>query len=367
MVANKQKARIIAFYLPQYHPIPENDAWWGRGFTEWTNVGKAKPLFRGHYQPKVPADLGYYDLRLPIVREMQAEMARSCGIEGFCYWHYWFGEGRQLLEMPFNEVLKTGNPDYPFCLGWANHSWADKTFNSKGTVNRILVEQKYPGKEDMVSHFLHVLPAFLDRRYIRVDDRPLFLIFSPQTMPDTELFVKTWQELAHERGFQIHFVAHISGQDDPEKFLSLGYDAVNTNRLFDVFKKELTFFERGWGKFSRVVFKRGLRIDYGRASKSFVDSVDARENFYPTLIPNWDHSPRSGRNGHILVHESPEKFQRHVEKVLDIVKGKDDEHKIVFLKSWNEWGEGNYMEPDLRFGHGFMDALASAIKIEGRQ
>lgn len=157
------EVRVIAFYLPQFHPTPENDLWWGKGFTEWTNVGKARPLFRGHYQPKVPADLGYYDLRVPETRKAQAEMAREYGIEGFCYWHYWFGNGRELLDFPFKEVLKSGEPDFPFCLGWANHSWEDKQFNKEGN-SKILMEQQYPGDTDYTEHFYSLLPAFKDPR-----------------------------------------------------------------------------------------------------------------------------------------------------------------------------------------------------------
>ena len=152
----KTKARVIAFYLPQYHPIPENDEWWGKGFTEWTNVGKAKPIFRGHYQPRVPADLGYYDLRLPIIREQQAQMAREAGVEGFCYWHYWFGNGKTLLSEIFDEVLATGKPDFPFCLGWANHTWTRKNWNAvatKSTLEQTLLLQEYPGDEDYENHF----------------------------------------------------------------------------------------------------------------------------------------------------------------------------------------------------------------------
>ena len=163
-----EKPRIIAFYLPQYHPIPENDAWWGKGFTEWTNVGKAKKLFPGHCQPKVPADLGYYDLRLPETREAQAEMARESGIEGFCYWHYWFGNGKRLLERPFNEVLELGKPNFPFCLAWANESWEKKSWNKNYKKNMMLIQQKYGGIADYTEHFYSLLPAFLDKRYIKI-------------------------------------------------------------------------------------------------------------------------------------------------------------------------------------------------------
>ena len=161
------KARIIALYLPQFHPIPENDRWWGPGFTEWTNVAKSKPLFRGHVQPRIPADLGFYDLRLAETREQQAILAREAGIEGFCYYHYWFGGGRQLLERPFNEVVASGKPDFPFCICWANHTWSNKTWNRKSAMQQdtVLMEQTYPGTEDDIAHFKSLLPAFRDSRY----------------------------------------------------------------------------------------------------------------------------------------------------------------------------------------------------------
>jgi lipopolysaccharide biosynthesis protein len=167
------RPRIIALYLPQYHPIPENDAWWGKGFTEWTNTAKARPLFRGHYQPHVPADLGFYDLRVPETRLAQATMAREYGIEGFCYYHYWFA-GTRLIERPFNEVLASGQPDFPFCLCWANQTW---TGAWHGLMNQILIEQTYPGTDDHRRHFDTLLPAFLDRRYMTVDGKPIFVFF----------------------------------------------------------------------------------------------------------------------------------------------------------------------------------------------
>ena len=175
------KARIIALYLPQYHPIPENDEWWGKGFTEWTNVAQAKPQFRGHYQPRIPADLGFYDLRLPEVREQQAQLAREAGIEGFCYYHYWFGNGRQLLERPFNEVLESGKPDFPFCLCWANHNWTNKTWQKGKSLrsDSMIMKMEY-SMEDHKKHFMALLPAFRDERYIKVDGKPLFGVWSPR-------------------------------------------------------------------------------------------------------------------------------------------------------------------------------------------
>jgi lipopolysaccharide biosynthesis protein len=184
------KIRSIAFYLPQFHPIKENNEWWGKGFTEWTNVGKARPLFKGHYQPRIPADLGYYDLRLDEVRVEQALMAKEFGIEGFCYWHYWFGNGRTLLERPFKEVLESGSPDFPFCLAWANETW--KGF-AHGLKNRnVLIEQKYLGERDDTDHFYKVLPAFKDKRYIKVNSKPVFLIYKPNQFMINIVYLKRY-------------------------------------------------------------------------------------------------------------------------------------------------------------------------------
>ena len=204
------RARIIAFYLPQYYPFKENDEWWGKGFTEWTNVGKAKSLFKGHYQPRVPSDLGYYDLRLPEVREAQAELAKEAGIEGFCYWHYWFDHKRQLMGRVFDEVLTSGTPALPFCLGWANHSWYAKTWD-KDVKDKLLCEQKYLGKTDYDAHFEYVLKAFKDARYITVDGCPLFYIFDPLKLPID--FIPYWNKLAKQNGLSLSGLAKKSGLD----------------------------------------------------------------------------------------------------------------------------------------------------------
>jgi lipopolysaccharide biosynthesis protein len=194
----KNKVRIIAFYLPQFHPTPENDEWWGKGFTEWTNVVKTKPLYKGHYQPRIPTELGFYDLRLPEARKAQADMAREYGIGGFAYWHYWFG-GRRILERPFNEMLKSGEPDFPFCLAWANHTWTGVWV---GLSDKILIEQSYPGQDDYINHFYAVLAAFKDTRYIKVDNKPLFYIYNPNDIPDCTEFIRIWNSLAKENGLE---------------------------------------------------------------------------------------------------------------------------------------------------------------------
>lgn len=355
--------RVIAFYLPQYHPIPENDRWWGKGFTEWTNVGKARPLFKGHYQPRVPADLGYYDLRLPQIRIEQAQMAKKYGVEGFCYWHYWFGNGRRLLERPFKEVLESGQPDFPFCLGWANESWQDKQFSKEGT-HRVLMEQLYPGETDYINHFHTVLPAFKDSRYIRVDDKPIFMIYKPFDLPNAKEFIELWQKLARENGLKgIHFIAHIGNEKDIQLMKEWGFDAVNIIRLFSFFQKDLSLFEKVKTKLLRIVFKRGRIVDYERAAKFFTNACDRETDVYPTIIPNWDHSPRSYTRGHILINSTPQKFKKHILQTFANVTHKEYDKRIVFLKSWNEWGEGNYMEPDLKFGLSYLEALKEALTI----
>ncbi|MFN9864755.1 MAG: glycoside hydrolase family 99-like domain-containing protein [Bacteroidota bacterium] len=355
------RVRILATYLPQFHPIPENDEWWGKGFTEWTNVGKAKPLFPGHYQPRVPADLGYYDLRLPEVRQAQADMARECGVEGFCYWHYWFGNGKRLLERPFNEVLASGKPDFPFCLSWANHSWQDKQFSKEGS-ERMLMEQTYGGEEDYMLHFNTLLPAFLDKRYIRVDDKPLFQIYLPLKFDDVATFIQVWQREAKKNGLAgIHFVGHTLQEEDAPKMLAKGFDAITIVRLYHFYKHTYSVRERALMKMKRLWLKHGGIFDYEKLSQYFSDQKDKTDNWYPTIIPNWDHSPRSGRRGNIFVNSNPQAFKKHAKQVLDTVKEKTPEHRIIFLKSWNEWAEGNYMEPDLKFGRGYIDALKQAV------
>lgn len=352
------KVRAIAFYLPQFHPVPENDEWWGKGFTEWTNVGKAKTYFPGHYQPRVPADLGYYDLRVPEVRENQAALAKEACIEGFCYWHYWFGNGKRLLEKPFTEVLESGKPDYPFCLAWANESW--KGF-AHGLKNRnVLIEQQYPGEEDYIAHFYTVLPAFKDKRYIKVDGKPVFMIFKPLASDQINIFIDIWNKLAVENNLNgIYFIGQCSNDDDFEKINTLKLDAINTIRLNGCDKKKFLW-QRMIINLYRYIFKRPRVVSYKTASKYFIDkNIDSRNNVYPTVISGWDHTPRSGYRGFVLRNFTPEFFKKHLLDAVFVNSKKKD--KIIFIKSWNEWAEGNYIEPDLKWGKQFLYTIRDVL------
>ena len=220
--------KLIAFYLPQYHPTKRNDEWWGKGFTEWTNVGKAKPLYPGHYQPHVPADLGYYDLRLPETRKAQADLARQYGVYGFCYYHYWFEDGFEELERPFYEVVELGEPDFPFCLCWANESRYSKFWNIDGKVSekKLLAEQKYLGKEDNEKHFYKLLKAFEDHRYITYQGKLLFIIYKPLEFVGLNEFMEQWQTLAKANGVkEFHFAGVTSDvKNEYDEIKNLGIE-----------------------------------------------------------------------------------------------------------------------------------------------
>lgn len=356
--------KIIAYYLPQYYPFRENNEWWGEGFTEWTNVGNAKSLFKDHYQPKVPADLGYYDLRLPEVREKQAQLAIEAGVTGFCYWHYWFGNGKQLLDIPFREVLNSGKPNFPFCLGWANESWKTKVWNnSQNKKDKILIEQVYPGRDDIENHFYTILPALKDSRYIKIENKPIFVLYKPLLMPDITQFINIWNDLAKKNNISegFFFIGHTVDIKEKEQILNLGFNAINIVRTGEYrFNKEVI--KRI--PFQLLKFKilhKPLKLNYSFISKYFIQEIDRNENIFPTLIPNWDHSPRSGNNGVVFHKSTPQLFKEHVKAALEAVKNKSKERQILFLKSWNEWGEGNYMEPDLRFGKEYIYALKRAL------
>lgn len=348
-------SRLIAFYLPQFHPIPENDNWWGKGFTEWTNMAKARRLFPGHDQPRVPADLGFYDLRLPESRESQAELAAAHGIGGFCYWHYWFA-GKRLLEAPFQEVLRSGKPALPFCLGWANETWSGVWH---GNPNRILMEQTYPGPQDEERHFHAVSEAFFDDRYLTVEGKPIFYIYKPQQIPHPQRFVEHWQNLALKAGLKgIYFIGEdVYLDENPWNPKRSGFDAVVPNNpgvaILRLSKKNTPKY------LSFRIMNRFLGYPNLYEYRDFIaaNHVEAAGDydFYPCVLPNWDNTPRSGSKGTVLINATPELFRQHLRRAIDQVISRPKDKRIIFLKSWNEWAEGNSLEPDLTSGRALLE------------
>jgi hypothetical protein len=370
-----RSVRALAFYLPQFHPIPENDLFWGPGFTEWTNVTRARPLFHGHQQPNLPGELGYYDLRVPETRHAQAELARAHGIEGFVYWHYWFA-GRQLLQRPFQEVLVSGQPDFPFCLAWANQSWSGIWH---GAPNRILVEQTYPGVEDYRAHFTHLLPALQDHRYVRVDGKPLLIIYRPTEVPDLRVLSDVWRTAASRAGLP---GLHLVGVDveenlaDPSPWVPADFEFDASILVRMVEKHRLIPHHpllRARSHFRRT--RLGRRVDslrtrpfevfpYDEVAELLVPPEPPGFEAYPCVIPNWDSTPRSGPNGVVLTGSTPHAFARHVADAVRFVQHLPGERRIILIKSWNEWAEGNYLEPDARWGREYLRALATVLGVD---
>lgn len=353
-----QVARAFAFYLPQFHPIPENDEWWGAGFTEWTNVAKARPLFRGHRQPDIPADLGFYDLRLPEARQAQSDLAREHNVEAFVYWHYWFGGGRRILERPFQQVLNSGEPEIGFALAWANQTW---TGIWHGAGDRILMKQDYPGGEDDQAHFDAVLEAFRDPRYVRVDGKPVFYVFRPEELPNAARFVDRWQDMAHRAGLEgLYLVAEVSdllGRGPVYTAVERdGFDAGVYMRLpartrpVDILRMRI----------GRKLLKRPELFPYAGQPIDPPTSPTGPQ-YQPCVYPNWDNTPRSGRGGVVLRGATPELFGRHVRHAIDSVRDHPAGERIVWVKSWNEWAEGNHLEPDQRFGREWLRVLSDEI------
>ena len=347
--------RVIAYYLPQFHAIPENDEWWGKGFTEWTSVRNGKPLFDGHQQPLEPGELGCYNLLEADVKERQVQLAREAGVEGFCYWHYWFG-GKQLLEKPLQQVMESGKPDFPFCLGWANESWKAKTWLDQQTApDKMLIEQTYSPEDEEV-HFAAILPMLRDKRYIQVDGKPLLMVYRPFDLLDGKAWTARWRKMAKDAGFKgLYLLGHALYEREIDSVLALGFDSVNLVPLGDAKRNKGLALRHLLTLIKHIRGKSPLVYDYGTAIKVFAEPAMQREEVVPTILPGWDHSPRSRMRAFVMNNSTPEAFKAHVEAIKNIVDKK--QNQLVMLKSWNEWGEGNYMEPDARWGRLYIDVL----------
>ncbi len=366
-----KKIKPLAFYLPQYHPVPENDEWWGKGFTEWTNVTKAKPLFNGHEQPIYPADLGYYDLRVPEVREHQAQIAKEHGVYGFIYYHYWFGNGKQLLERIANDVLTSKKPDFPFCFCWANETWSGIWH---GLAEKILVEQVYPDEQDLIDHFNYLLPFFKDERYIKVDNKPLFIIYHPNHLNEGDPhYISKFRELAKKNGFDDLYIMASNKLRDDTDLKSMGYDGKISNAFqkawIPYIKKGeyISHYQYYKNRITELLgFKKKIKLKVltqdAKAIVNDLQFVESNVATYPCILPNWDNTPRSGYRGVVLTDTSPELFEKQIEKAIDYLEDKNDyPEQLLIIKSWNEWAEGNILEPDRKYGFGYLNTLKSIL------
>jgi lipopolysaccharide biosynthesis protein len=356
------KIRSIALYLPQFHPIPENDEWWGRGFTEWRNVAKAKPLFPGHYQPHLPADLGFYDLRLPEAREAQADLAREYGVHGFCYYHYWFN-GRRILERPFNEVLESGKPDFPFCLCWANENW---TRVWDGGERNVLLEQHYNHEDDQ-AHIRSLIPAFKDPRYVRVNGKPLFLVYRTELLPDPKRTAEIWRNEAIIAGVGDLYLVRVEsfargidpssiGFDASVEFAPDGHDMGKWK-----YRDGLPGFLSRKGIIPRA-FAENKVVSYPVLARGMMYRPPASFKRFRCATPMWDNSARRKAEARIVIDSTPALYENWLRTITAKTRTQfNGDERLVFINAWNEWAEGNHLEPDLKWGRAYLEATRRAL------
>ena len=355
-----QGVLAIALYLPQFHPIAENDEWWGKGFTEWTNVVRAKPLFQGHYQPHFPGELGFYDLRLSESREAQAELAKAHGISGFCYYHYWFN-GRRLLGRPIDEILRSRQPDFPFCLCWANESW---TRGWLGEERDVLIPQTYDPRDDL-DHCHWLVKTFADRRYLRTKGRAIFVIYRPGNLPEPRRVTDKLRDVCTKSGdkdpYLIGVDAHRLGRD----FRSDGFDTTLE------FEPQLGVLPGAFeDSFSLQKLRRNLRLGVTSGKLKVYDYAEARDRMLsyarpfptvPCVFVRWDNTPRRGKNGVIIVNSSPQAFGCALETAVSKLKANFNGESMLFINAWNEWAEGNHLEPCQKWGRGYLEVARKVL------
>ncbi len=371
--SNVYQPRLIAFYLPQFHPIPENDLWWGKGFTEWTNVTKAKPLFEGHYQPHLPSELGFYDLRLREVRHEQIALAKQYGIDGFCYHYYWFS-GKRLLHRPIDDMLKDPASDMPFCISWANENW---TRRWDGMENEALMVQGYR-PEDHLKFIESLVPFFEDKRYIRLNGAPILLVYYPQHIPNPRRAAEIWREYCLKNGIgEIHLCAALTfGNTDYSQFdFDSGVEFPPHNLQGNIVNEKVSFYEDFHGRL----------YEYANLADSLLARRYENGNVFRTVFPSWDNTARRGSRSTVILNATPEKYEYWLSQAIRLTG--EDFHKIlvqdlradghslaiqksaeefsgrgrfVFINAWNEWAEGCHLEPDRRYGRQFLEATLRA-------
>lgn len=367
-----KKIQTIAFYLPQFHEIPENNKWWGEGFTEWTNVKKAKPLYDGHYQPKIPKDENYYDLSSSESIKWQAEIASKYGVDGFCIYHYWFN-GKKLLEKPLEILLKNKSINIKYCICWANESWTNAWVSSN---TKVLIEQTYGDKKEWDQHFRYLVQFFKDERYITNNNKPLLVIYRPELIPNLNKMLDYWNKLAVESGFDgICYAYQQSGLDDNgmdnSRFdLDIEYQpkyALKDKDEKNILRKNIRIVVN---RLNNTVFKnkniarkanKVRTYDYDEIWKLIINRKAKSPKSTAGAFVNWDNTPRKGINGFAIEGSSPEKFGRYMElQYQNIIN--NYQNKYLFIFAWNEWAEGGYLEPDEKYKFRYLEALKRAQK-----
>lgn len=347
--SSNQPPRLIAFYLTQFHPTPENDAWWGKGFTEWTNVTKAKPLFDGHYQPHLPTDLGFYDLRLRATRHEQIRLAKEYGIDGFCYHYYWFS-GKRLLHEPLDDMLADPDSDMPFCLCWANENW---TRRWDAAEHQVLIAQRYMPEDDL--EFIKSLrPFFADPRYIRIDGRPFLIVYRPQHLPDAKRTLALWRDDCRNAGIgEIHLCAALThGNLD---YAQYGFDSGVEFPPHNLQCENLA------GRFAFHEPFSGYAVDYAEVATTYLERRYDHSNVFRGVFPAWDNTPRTGGRAVIVLGSDPQNYEYWLaEAIRRTVQDFPSQDRLVFINAWNEWAEGCHLEPDRKFGRAFLEATRAA-------
>ncbi|MEH2874853.1 glycosyltransferase WbsX family protein [Segatella copri] len=354
MLKNSKK-RVIAIHLPQFYPFKENDEWWGKGFTEWRTVTKAKPRYWNHYQPVLPADLGFYDLRMKEARLAQETMAKQYGIDGFCYYHYWFN-GHLIMEKPIEAKLNDKDENFPFMLCWANENWHR---NWDGEHNVMLLEQHYSRSDDE-QHFKYLLKFFKDPRYIRIDGKPVFAIYKPHLIPDLKDMLNTFRTLAKENGIELYICKFESNGSRGKQLMDSGFDSSIE------FQPQNT---EGYDKITEFfckVYKRlfhttncGLILNYRKYVNFQIKKPTFKEyKRFPCVCPCWDNSPRRVKNYYFsFKNPLPKYFKKWFSHVYSTFIPYSDEENLIFINAWNEWAEGCHLEPDLKYGTGYLEAI----------
>jgi lipopolysaccharide biosynthesis protein len=346
-----KNVKTIAFYLTQFHPIAENNEWWGKGFTEWTNVTKAESLYDGHYQPHLPADFGFYDLRLREIRHEQIKLAKKFGIEGFCYHYYWFS-GKRLLEKPFNDMLADSGSDMPFCICWANENW---TRRWDGAEHQVLIAQGYRDEDDL-NFIKDLIPVIKDPRYIRLDGAPFIIVYMPQQLPDAKKTLTVWRNYARSMGIEnLHFCAALT--DENKDYHQFGFDSGidfpphNLDDI-DILNNKLNFKKKFFGNI----------VSYESIAKFYLARKTENQRIFKTVFPSWDNTARRGERALIVPNGTPSNYEYWLSQSIQLTKeNNNDVESFVFINAWNEWAEGCHLEPDRKYGHQFLEATLRAV------